>query len=145
MKQQRRNTSVRLLSALGLALSIGFVPVSSRAIDPESDDPPKPKAEVTDPENTGINERDRDGAHVTAFDQGNSEADRNITASVRKLLVDDDSLSMNAHNVKIITVGGVVTLRGPVDSAAEKGAIETKAKSVAGVASVHSQLEVDHD
>ena len=85
------------------------------------------------------------GAHVTAFDQGNSEADRNITASVRKLLVDDDSLSMNAHNVKIITVGGVVTLRGPVDSAAEKGAIETKAKSVAGVASVHSQLEVDHD
>jgi osmotically-inducible protein OsmY len=113
--------------------------MTARAIDPE------PKAGAADPENTGINERDRDGGEVTAFDQGNSEADRNITASVRKALVDDDSLSMNAHNVKIITIGGVVTLRGPVDSATEKGTVEKKAKSVAGVASVNSQLEVDTD
>jgi osmotically-inducible protein OsmY len=73
---------------------------------------------ATDPENTGVNTRDRDETQVTAFDQGNSEADRKISASIRKALVDDDSLSTNAHNVKIITIGGVVTLRGPVDSAA---------------------------
>jgi osmotically-inducible protein OsmY len=100
--------------------------------------------EPVDAENTGINERDRDEG-VTAFDQGNSEADRNISASIRKAVVADDSLSMHAHHEKIITIDGVVTLRGPVDSAAEKAAVEAKAKQVAGVARVDSQLEVDTD
>jgi osmotically-inducible protein OsmY len=106
---------------------------------------PAGEHETIDRENTGINERDRDDKRPTAFDQGNSEADRTITAEIRKAVVGDDSLSMNAHNVKIITADGVVTLRGPVDSAAEKASVEAKAKSVAGVARVDSQLEVDTD
>lgn len=119
-----------VLLALGFAAILTLVPASGHAVDPE---------------NTGINERDRNGGTVTVFDQGTSEADRQITASIRKSVVDDDSLSMNAHNVKIITNGGVVVLRGPVDSAAEKTAVETKAKSIPGVARVTSQLEVDTD
>jgi hyperosmotically inducible protein len=57
--------------------------------------------------------------------------------------VDDKSLSTNAHNVKIITSNGVVTLRGPVKTAAEKKAIEDKAKQVAGVTKVENLLEIE--
>ena len=102
-------------------------------------------ADATDPENTAKNQRDKDGTTLTASDQGGSEADRQITATIRKAIVDDDRLSLNAHNVKIITVGGVVTLRGPVDTSAEKATVEAKAKAAAGVTRVDSQLETDTD
>ena len=95
-----------------------------------------------EPDNTGVNARDSSGKSATVFDQGGSEADRTITANIRKQVVDDESLSTNAHNVKIITDNGMVTLRGPVDSVREKTTIESKAKSVAGVKEVTSQLEV---
>ena len=98
-----------------------------------------------DAENTGKNVRDKDGDTLTVFDQGNSEQDLQITANVRKAIVDDDGLSTNAHNVKVITNGGTVTLRGPVENAKEKTVIEAKAKSVAGVQRVNNQLEVDTD
>ena len=100
---------------------------------------------AVDAENTEKNVRDRDGKSLTVFDQGGSEADRNITAAIRKSIVDDDKLSMNAHNVKIITVDGVVTLRGPVDSPSEKSTVEARAKSAGGVKRVDSQLEISHD
>jgi osmotically-inducible protein OsmY len=99
----------------------------------------------TDAENTGKNVRDRDGDTLTAFDQGNSEQDLQITANIRKAIVDDDALSTNAHNVKVITNAGNVVLRGPVETAKEKAVIEAKAKSVAGVVRVNNQLEVDTD
>jgi len=54
----------------------------------------------------------------------------------------DDSLSFTAKNVKIITVDGKVTLRGPVKSEAERSAIEAAARRVAGAAQVDNQLEV---
>ena len=57
--------------------------------------------------------------------------------------MDDKALSVNAHNVKIMTSSGVVTLRGPVKSDAEKQSIESKAKQVAGVTSVNNLLEVE--
>ncbi|MEX0802053.1 MAG: BON domain-containing protein [Candidatus Binatia bacterium] len=93
-------------------------------------------------DNTGKNVRDRDDATKTPFDQGENEADRTITQNVRKSIVDDDKLSTNAQNVKIITNGGQVTLRGPVKSETEKTEIEAKAKQVAGVKNVENQLEV---
>lgn len=103
------------------------------------------RAVSADADNTARNVRDQDGGTLTVFDQGGSEADRNITASVRKAIVDDDQLSLDAHNVKVITVNGVVTLRGPVDSPSEKTAVESKAKKVAGVNRVDNQLEVKAD
>lgn len=101
--------------------------------------------QATDADNTEKNVRDKDGKSLTVFDQGGSEADRNITAGIRKAIVDNDGLSTNAHNVKIITLDGVVTLRGPVDSAAEKATVETVAKNASGVKRVDSQLEINHD
>ena len=68
--------------------------------------------------------------------------DRDITAAIRRSVVADSSLSWNAKNVKIITVAGKVTLRGPVKSDAEKATIEAKTKAAAGVTEVDNQLEV---
>jgi hyperosmotically inducible protein len=95
-------------------------------------------------DNTGKNVRDRGGETVTPMDQGGSAADREVTANVRKAIVDDDSLSTNAQNVKVITVDGVVTLRGPVKDSAEKAAVAAKAEKAKGVKRVVNQLEVEH-
>jgi hyperosmotically inducible protein len=102
------------------------------------DQPPAP----TPPDNTGTNTRDRSDATQTPMDQGLNETDTRITAEVRKAIMDDSSMSMNAQNCKIITASGVVTLRGPVASQAEKDSIEAKARAVAGVTNVVNELEV---
>jgi osmotically-inducible protein OsmY len=93
-------------------------------------------------DNTGRNERDRDSATKTPIDQKNNEADTRITAEIRKTIVDKDDLSVNADNVKIVTEHGVVTLRGPVDSMAERDTIGSIASAVVGVVRVDNQLEV---
>jgi hyperosmotically inducible protein len=100
------------------------------------------KSTVQAPDNTGRNERDRGGETKTSGDQAENEADRTITQNVRRAITSDDSLSTNAHNVKIISNDGTVTLRGPVKSEKEKKEIEAKAKQVAGVKRVDNQLEV---
>jgi hyperosmotically inducible periplasmic protein len=96
-------------------------------------------------DDTGINTRDAEGALPTPDDQGGSEAERAITQAIRKAVVADDTLSVSAENVKIITQGGVVTLRGPVKTTAEKVKIESLARAVAGVTRVDNLLEVAGD
>jgi hyperosmotically inducible periplasmic protein len=93
-------------------------------------------------DNSGKNTRDRPGDTLTPGDQSGSPADIAITQAVRKAVVDDPNLSVNAQNVKIITVGGVVTLRGPVKNMDEKASIEAKARKVVGVTKIDNQLEV---
>jgi len=99
---------------------------------------------VVDPnaDNTKKNERDRDPGAVTPGDQGESEGDLRITQEIRKRVVGDSGLSMNAKNVKIITKNGVVTLRGPVETQDEKKEIAGHASSTKGVSSVDNQIEV---
>jgi hyperosmotically inducible periplasmic protein len=96
----------------------------------------------TAPDNTGRNVRDRGGLTLTPGDQFESEADRPLTQEIRKAVVADDSLSTLAKNIKIITVDGVVTLRGPVQSPQEKEIIQTKAQQIAGIDKIDNQLEV---
>lgn len=93
-------------------------------------------------DNTDKNERDRGDDTLTPMDQGESEADRTITQQIRQGVVGADEISAGAKNVKIITVDGVVTLRGPVESATEKANIAALATKVAGVKRVDNQLEV---
>ena len=95
------------------------------------------------PDNTGINERDRNSANLTPMDQGNGEVDIDLTQRIRKAVMADDSLSFTAKNAKIITRDGRVTLRGPVKSAAERDAIYKCAVSAAGVGRVTNELEVE--
>jgi hyperosmotically inducible periplasmic protein len=71
-----------------------------------------------------------------------SEPDRTITQNVRQAVTADDSISTNGKNVKIITVDGTVTLRGPVKSEQEKTNIAAKAQQIAGVKKVDNQLEI---
>jgi len=100
-------------------------------------------AEHHEADNTGKNMRDRDDKTLSPMDQGESAADRELTATIRKAIVGDDSLSTNAHNVKIVTVDGVVTLRGPVKTAAEKATVASKAQAAKGVKRVDDQLEIE--
>jgi|SRR5690348_10988639 len=93
-------------------------------------------------DNSGTNVRDRNDATKTSGDQSESEGDRTISQNIRQAITADDSLSTNGKNVKIITVDGVVTLRGPVKSETEKTNIVAKAQQIAGVKSVENQLEI---
>ena len=93
-------------------------------------------------DNTRINQRDRKGASPTADQQGGQASDRELSRNIRKAIVSDKSLSTYAHNVKVISENGMVTLKGPVRSEEEKQAIEAKAAEVAGAQNVTSQLEV---
>ena len=102
-------------------------------------------AHAGDADNSGRNTRDRDEATLTPMDQGGSEGDRTITQQIRKALVADKALSTNAHNVKIITVDSVVTLRGPVKSPAERATIAEVARKTGGVKRVDDQLEVERN
>jgi len=93
-------------------------------------------------DNTAKNERDASGDTKTSGDQSESPEDIKVTAAIRRAIVADDSLSMTATNVKIITADGKVTLRGPVKTAAEKTKIAQLAKKNAGKATIDNQLEV---
>src|SRR6187402_733725 len=84
-------------------------------------------------DNTEVNVRDRTDAVKTPIDQNENKKDIDITANIRKRVV-DTKMSVNAQNVKIITQDGKVTLRGPVKSEEEKSQIEKMAHEVAGAA-----------
>jgi|KBSMisStaDraftv2_1062788.scaffolds.fasta_scaffold48502_3 osmotically-inducible protein OsmY len=92
-------------------------------------------------DNTGKNARDKSGETLTPLDQSSDQQDLDKTQKIRKALVDDDSLSTNAKNIKVITVNGTVTLRGPVDSAEERNKIVAKAKPIAG-GQLKNELEI---
>jgi hyperosmotically inducible protein len=96
----------------------------------------------TAPDNSGINVRDRSNDAVTAGEQSNSKEDLKLTAKIRRAIVKDKSLSTMAHNVKIVSLNGAVTLRGPVKSDEEKATIDAKAQAIAGTEKVDNQLEV---
>ena len=126
-------------SALGFALA--FLLVGCSKSDVSRNDQSSETATVA-ADNSGLNVRDRDDATKTSGDQSESEADRTITQNVRQAVVADDLVSINGKNVKIITVDGTVTLRGPVKSEKEKSNIGAKAQQIAGVKRVDNQLEI---
>jgi osmotically-inducible protein OsmY len=98
---------------------------------------------AANPDNTKQNAADRNNASLTPVDQGNSPTDRETSAKIRQLVVSgNNNFSTSAKNVKIITVNGKVTLRGPVNTDAEKSSIDALAKQVAGDGNVDDQLEV---
>jgi hyperosmotically inducible periplasmic protein len=102
------------------------------------DNSPQPAA----PDNTKVNERDKDKSQPTADQQKDNRSDRDITQQIRQSVMKDKALSTYAHNVKIISQNGMVTLKGPVRSDDEKHSVEAKAAEVVGQDKVTSELEV---
>ena len=95
-----------------------------------------------EPDNSARNVRDRNDQTLTPLDQGKSQADRDITAQIRKSITAEKGMSVNAKNVKIITNQGRVTLRGPVNTAEEKRMIGEIANGLVTPEQVDNQLEV---
>ena len=127
-------------SVLALVLAVSFLGCGKNNEVSKSDEPAQTAA--VEPDNSGRNVRDADGATKTPGDQSESETDRTITQNVRQAVTADDSISTNGKNVKIVTVDGTVTLRGPVKSEQEKTNIAAKAQQIAGVKKVDNQLEI---
>ena len=125
---------VRTFLCTGLLLGVG---VLTYAQEPNNQAPPAS-------DNTKTNQRDRSTNEPTADQQKDNRSDRDITRQIRQSIVKDKSLSAYAHNVKIITQNGQVTLKGPVQSEDEKKAIEAKAAEVAGDGKVSSEMNVKH-
>jgi hyperosmotically inducible periplasmic protein len=65
------------------------------------------------PDNSKVNARDRQPSQVTADQQKNNRSDLEITRKIGRALTADTALSTYAHNIKVITQGGKVTLKGP--------------------------------
>jgi hyperosmotically inducible periplasmic protein len=121
----------RLLLPLG-SLALGASLMAAPVL--RNQDTPQPAADNT--------KNNKDQTPPTADQQKMNPADRATTQKIRKAIHEDQSLSTYAHNIKIITQDGKVTLRGPVRSEDEKSNIEAKAVAVAGQGNVTDQLEI---
>src|SRR5664280_1849197 len=115
--------------------------VATKPVPPAVEANPGVADETKNAENTKNNTRDRHNS-LTPMDQGNSAAETKITANIRKGIMGDKTVSFTGKNVKVITVGTNVTLRGPVKNDKERTAIEGIAKRTAGVSDVDNQLEI---
>jgi hyperosmotically inducible periplasmic protein len=140
-RKAMRKTHWSCAAALALAVTTA-AGCSSR----KSQQEPSPKAtETPAADNTAVNQRDRLDSERTADQADQDRDDVVLTAKIRQSLVDDDALSTDAKNVKIIVEDGMVTLKGPVGSLAEKTLIEQKAIAFAGDKNVVSELAVETD
>jgi len=90
------------------------------------------------PDNTSQNKASTE----TADNQANSKADRQTTAKIRKAIVGEKDLSTYAHNIKVITVNGQVTLKGPVQTEDEKQKVASLAASVVPPEKIVNELTV---
>ena len=120
--------------ACGLAIIVSGVAILS---------PPAMAAgQAPAPDNTKANAREHQTGQLNADQQNNGSSDVTQTREIRKAIVADKSLSTYAHNVKVITRNGTVTLKGPVRSTEEKAAVELKAAEVVGASRVVNQLSI---
>ena len=92
----------------------------------------------TAPDDTAHNKNQK----TTADNQTNAKSDRLLTAKIRRAIVADKGLSVYAHNVKIITLNGAVTLKGPVNSEEEKQKVASDAAGAASAEAITNQLTV---
>lgn len=121
---------------VGLVLMVGAVSSAQTQIPPG-----------TKPDNTGVNKRDYNSeglrTRLTAEDQvRGTQADVELTRQIRQELMQQDDLSVDAQNVKIITLNGVVTLRGPVTNKTELNRVAEVAQKFAHGYTVRNELQV---
>ena len=126
----KRKTSSGLTAIfLGAALLLPVAPLSAQ----------------TAPDNTNVNKQDQNTAAPNADNAKNTKSDTQVMAQIRREVVKDKSLSTYAHNVKIVSRHGKVTLRGPVHTEQEKQTIEQYAKKYAGDDNVSDEITIKAD
>lgn len=128
-----KGTSIPIVVALAIGLAGGV-----QAADPSTTG----QAAQYPADNSGRNVRDQQSDTLTATDQSGSPSDIALSQKIRQQVVADQSLSTMAHNVKIIAVNGVVTLRGPVKTPSEKQKVAAAASQIAGAGKVRNDLEI---
>jgi hyperosmotically inducible protein len=129
-------------AAFALLASVSIAQMASAQSTPTAVPSPPSSMSSTPADNTKTNVPDAYNSAGTSDKQGNDAADLNLTQQIRKSVLADKALSTYAHNVKIVSAGGNVTLSGVVRSDDEKNAIETKADAVAGKDHVTNKLKV---
>src|ERR1700691_1251274 len=111
------NNSIQILLLAGCLAGSGTMLAAQQSVDQNASAPA---------DNTKVNHANE----PTADQQQNDQSDRDMTQQIRKSIMKDKSLSTYAHNVKIITQNGQVTVKGPVRSDDEKRTIEAKAAEI---------------
>jgi hyperosmotically inducible periplasmic protein len=122
-----RQKKLNLIAVTAAVLSLSITGVAAT-----------PQDQNTKPDNSSQNKNQ----DQTAQNQSSAASDRELTAKVRKAIVADKDLSTYAHNIKIITQNGTVTLKGPVKSEDEKQKIESDVASVVAHDSIVNQITV---
>ena len=125
---------------IGLDLAMSGCGDATRATS--SPRPDEQHSTAVDRDNTKVNQRDRAQGAVTADQQKENAGDRELTQKIRRALMNDKTLSSYAHNVKVVSQGGHVTLKGPVRTEAEKKSVEAKATEVAGEGHITSEISI---
>jgi hyperosmotically inducible periplasmic protein len=131
-----------IFSASLLTSALFAAPLATGSALAQSGDSSAAVASPTAADNSAQNQSDANHQNLTPMDQSNKPADLKITRNIRRALMKDHELSTDAKNIKIITVNGSVTLRGPVKTEQEKSDIAEKAAQIAGDANVQNQLDV---
>ncbi len=129
---------MRSMIILGLALGLSAVGCDNGRPKPADD----AKVANAPADNSKKNERDQSSATLTPGDQAENDVERGITQKIRQEVIKADGRSMNAKNVKIITLNAVVTLRGPVTNDQERSQIVAIAQRIDGVKRVDNQIEI---
>ena len=130
---------LRMIPRVAVVAAFSFVSNAAFAQMPQTADDATVSKSA---DNTRVNVRDKTDATIKPTDQPNNAADIKVAAAVRRSITTDDSLSTMAHNVKLVATAGIVTLRGPVTSEAEKAKVEQLASASPGVSSVRNELDI---
>ena len=68
--------------------------------------------------------------------------DKEITKMVRDQLKQDTSITTPAENIRVVTVGGIATLRGTANTDADKDKIVSLARNSANGGTINDELKV---
>jgi osmotically-inducible protein OsmY len=99
-------------------------------------------AQSNAPDNTRANKENASSDTRNADDQKENATDRDYAKRIRQSVMADKGLSTYAHNIKIVSVNGNVTLDGVVRSDEERNSIGSKAEAVAGHGHVVNELKI---
>jgi hyperosmotically inducible protein len=136
--------------ALALAIAIGLAACGEGTApgNPASTPTAPPQGAATGEgtvgpgaDNSARNRSDGKDA-LTPLDQGTGEEDVKETTAVRKAIIADKDLSINAQNIKIITQNGNLTLRGTVNTSAERDRVNQIVREAIGAKPYRDQLNI---